>query len=162
MSRSRFKAARAADPEAKLYVNHYNVERDGSKMRALYDLIASPKREGAPIDGIGLQSHFVTASAPRDIQSVMEKFAGLGIDVALTELDLRICLPADDRALAAQAADNYASISPACRSIASACAQATLISPSRSSPSNASRFILTVNKKPIRGSNPQNTLEKGG
>ena len=53
------KAARAADPDAKLYINDYNVETDGPKMRALYDLVASLKRAGAPIDGVGLQSHFV-------------------------------------------------------------------------------------------------------
>jgi endo-1,4-beta-xylanase len=108
------KAARAADPGAKLYVNDYNVETDGPKMRALYDLVASLKRAGAPIDGVGLQSHFVAGAVPKDIQSVMEKFAGLGVDVAVTELDLRVRLPADDRALAAQAAD-YASIVRACR-----------------------------------------------
>ena len=109
-----FKAARAADPGAKLYVNDYNVETDGPKMRALCDLVASLKRAGAPIDGVGLQSHFVAGAAPKDIQSVMEKFAGLGVDVAVTELDLRIRLPADDKALATQAAD-YASIVRACR-----------------------------------------------
>jgi endo-1,4-beta-xylanase len=108
------KAARAADPGAKLYVNDYNVETEGLKMRALYDLVASLKRAGAPIDGVGLQSHFVAGAVPKDIQSVMEKFAGLGVDVAVTELDLRIRLPADDTALATQAAD-YASIVRACR-----------------------------------------------
>src|SRR5271165_1028790 len=108
------KAARAADPAARLYINDYNVESDGPKMRALYDLVASLKRAGAPIDGVGLQSHFVSGHAPRDIQSVMEKFASLGVDVAVTELDLRVRLPADAGALAAQAAD-YAHIVGACR-----------------------------------------------
>ena len=58
------KAARAADPDAKLYVNDYNVETEGPKMRALYDLVASLKAAGAPIDGVGLQSHFVAGAAP--------------------------------------------------------------------------------------------------
>ena len=108
------KAARAADPEAKLYVNDYNVETEGPKMRALYDLIASLKRAGAPIDGVGLQSHFVAGAAPADIQPVMQQFAALGVDVAVTELDLRIRLPADLKSLAVQAAD-YASVARACR-----------------------------------------------
>jgi endo-1,4-beta-xylanase len=108
------RAARAADPGAKLYVNDYNVETDGPKMRALYDLVASLKSAGAPIDGVGLQSHFIAGAVPRDIQSVMEKFAGLGVDVAVTELDLRIRLPADNKALAMQAAD-CAFIVRACR-----------------------------------------------
>ncbi len=108
------KAAHEADPEARLYVNDYNVETDGPKMRALSDLVASLKRAGAPIDGVGLQSHFVGGAAPRDIQSVMEKFAKLGVDVAVTELDLRLRLPPDEKTLATQAAD-YASIARACR-----------------------------------------------
>ena len=53
-------------------------------------------------------------------------------------------------------------ISPACRSIASACANATPIRPSRSSDLKASRFIPTVNQKPIPLSNPPNTQEKRG
>jgi endo-1,4-beta-xylanase len=108
------RAARAADPDAKLYVNDYNVETAGPKMRALYDLVASLKRAGAPIDGVGLQSHFVAGAAPQDIQAVMHEFAALGVDVAVTELDLRIRLPADEKALAAQASD-YASVARACR-----------------------------------------------
>ena len=59
------RAARAADPAAKLYVNDYNVESDGPKMRALFDLVAKLKREGAPIDGVGLQSHFALGVGAR-------------------------------------------------------------------------------------------------
>ena len=109
------RAARAADPDAKLYINDYNVETDGPKMQALYDLVASLKRDGVPIDGVGLQSHFVAGEAPADFRAVLQKFAALGVDVAVTELDLRLRLPADAKALTAQAAD-YASIVAACRS----------------------------------------------
>jgi endo-1,4-beta-xylanase len=108
------KAARAADPAAKLYINDYNIETDRPKMRALYDLVAELKRDGAPIDGVGLQSHFIAGSVPADLQPVMQKFAALGVDVAVTELDLRMRVPADDRALSAQA-DDYAFVVSACR-----------------------------------------------
>ena len=108
------KAAHAADPRAKLYVNDYDVETDGPKMRALYNLVASLKRSGVPIDGVGLQSHFISGAVPKDIQFVMEKFAGLGVDVAVTELDLRVRLPAGGKAILEQAAD-YASVVRACR-----------------------------------------------
>ena len=109
------RAARAADPDAKLYINDYNVETDGPKMQALYDLVATLKRDGVPIDGVGLQSHFIGGEAPADFRAVLQKFAALGVDVAVTELDLRLRLPADAHALTAQAAD-YASIVSACRS----------------------------------------------
>jgi endo-1,4-beta-xylanase len=108
------RAARAADPDAKLYINDYNVETDSPKMRALYDLVASLKRAGEPIDGVGLQSHFIAGKMPADFQAVMEKFAALGVDVAVTELDLRIPLPADEKALSAQAAD-FANVIHACK-----------------------------------------------
>jgi endo-1,4-beta-xylanase len=110
------KAARVADPGAKLYVNDYGVETDGPKMRALYNLVASLKRADVPIDGVGLQSHFVAGAVPKDIESVMEKFARLGVDVAVTELDIRVRLPADDKAILAQAAD-FGSVVRACRSV---------------------------------------------
>ena len=109
------RAARAADPDAKLYVNDYGDETAGPKMRALLDLVASLKRDGVPIDGVGLQSHFVAGAAPADLGAVMAEFAALGVDVAVTELDLRIRLPADQPALKAQAA-GYGSVVRACRS----------------------------------------------
>ena len=109
------RAARAADPDAKLYINDYNIETNGPKMQALYDLVASLKRDGVPIDGVGLQSHFVSGAAPADFRAVLQKFAALGVDVAVTELDLRLRLPADASELPTQAAD-YASIVAACRS----------------------------------------------
>jgi endo-1,4-beta-xylanase len=109
-------AARAADPSAKLYINDYNVETTGPKMRALYDLVASLRRAGAPIDGVGLQSHFIAGHAPSDLRKVMEEFAALGVEVAVTELDVRVKTPPDAQSLAAQAAD-YAAVVGACRAV---------------------------------------------
>ncbi len=44
---------------------------------------------GVPLDGVGLQSHFVLGRVPADLQYVMAKFAALGVEVAITELDVR-------------------------------------------------------------------------
>jgi endo-1,4-beta-xylanase len=107
-------AARAADPDAKLYINDYNVETAGPKMRALHDLVASLKQGGVPIDGVGLQSHFVSGSAPADVAAVMADFAALGVDVAVTELDLRIRMPVSKQSLLTQAAE-YGAVVRACR-----------------------------------------------
>ncbi|HXZ14559.1 MAG TPA: endo-1,4-beta-xylanase [Roseiarcus sp.] len=109
-----FAAARQADPDAKLYVNDYNVETDGAKMRALYGLVSKLKREGVPIDGVGLQSHFVLGSVPADLSAVMRAFASLGVDVAVTELDIRIRLPASAADVERQA-EEYAFVVDACR-----------------------------------------------
>jgi endo-1,4-beta-xylanase len=110
------RAAREADPDAKLYINDYNVETAGPKMRALYDLVASLRRAGAPIDGVGLQSHFIAGHTPSDLRMVMEEFAALGVDLALTELDVRVKTPPDAQSLAVQAAD-YAAVVGACRAV---------------------------------------------
>jgi len=107
------RAARAADPQAKLYINDYNVESAGPKMRALYELAASLKRKGAPLDGVGFESHLVAGSPLGDMREVMQAFADLGVDVAVTELDLRIKTPPDAKALDTQAAD-YAKVIGAC------------------------------------------------
>ena len=52
------RAARAADPEAKLYINDYDIEASGPKFYALFKLVAALKSAGLPVDGIGLESHF--------------------------------------------------------------------------------------------------------
>ena len=111
------RAARAADSRAKLYINDYNVETVGPKMRALFDLVASLKRRGAPLDGVGFQSHFVAGRTPDDMREVMQAFADLGVDVAVTELDVRIKLPPDPQSLDAQAAD-YSKAIRACLGVA--------------------------------------------
>jgi endo-1,4-beta-xylanase len=110
-------AARAADPEAKLYINEYNVEFAGLKFAALYALLASLKSSGAPIDGVGLQGHFVLGRVPSDLRETIAKFAALGLDVAITELDIRVKLPADAKSLAEQAED-YRTVVEACLAVA--------------------------------------------
>ncbi|THD50094.1 MAG: endo-1,4-beta-xylanase [Bradyrhizobium sp.] len=107
------RAAHEADPDAKLYINDYGVETAGPKTEALFNLVAALKREGVPLDGVGFQCHFVAGSAPDDLADVMGRFATLGVDVAVTELDLRIPLPVTSGALERQA-DDYASVVAAC------------------------------------------------
>ena len=109
-----FETARKADPAAKLYINDYDIETAGPKMRALLDLVAKLKQAGTPIDGVGLQSHFSVGGVPPDFEATLATFAGLGVNVAVTELDIRIRLPADTTARDRQAAD-YGRVAAACR-----------------------------------------------
>lgn len=85
-----FTAARAADPDAKLYINDYNVEGTGAKADGLYTLVSSLLSAGVPVDGIGMQAHLIVGSVPTTIQENIERFAALGLEVALTELDIRM------------------------------------------------------------------------
>jgi len=110
------RAARAADPDAKLYVNDYNIEGVGAKSDAMYNLVSSLLQQGVPLDGVGIQGHIVLGQIPPTMRQNIQRFADLGLDVAITELDIRMRTPADDAALAAQAAD-YTAVTDACLAV---------------------------------------------
>ncbi|HEX8867440.1 MAG TPA: endo-1,4-beta-xylanase [Lentzea sp.] len=99
-----FRWARAADPSAKLYINDYNTEGINAKSNAVYNLVRSLKQQGVPIDGVGIQTHLATQYGfPSSFRQNIERFAALGVDVAITEADVRIQLPADSAKLNQQA-----------------------------------------------------------
>ncbi len=110
------RAAHAADPSAKLYLNDYNIEGTGAKSNAMYALVQSLKSQGVPIDGVGFESHFILGQVPSSLQSNLQRFAALGVDVAITELDDRIQLPATSANLTTQAGD-YAAVVNACLAV---------------------------------------------
>jgi endo-1,4-beta-xylanase len=110
-------AARAADPAARLYINDYNVEGVNAKSTALYNLVRSLKEQGVPIDGVGLQAHLIVGQVPATLQQNIQRFADLGVDVAITELDIRMTLPSDSAKLTQQAAD-YKAVMNACVAVA--------------------------------------------
>ncbi|MEV4108482.1 endo-1,4-beta-xylanase [Nonomuraea sp. NPDC049695] len=85
-----FRTARAADPAAKLCYNDYNIDdANAAKTRAVYNMVADFKQRGVPIDCVGLQSHFNSASpVPGNYQQNIQQFANLGVDVQITELDI--------------------------------------------------------------------------
>jgi endo-1,4-beta-xylanase len=99
------RTARAADPNAKLYLNDYNIEGSGAKSNAMYSLVSSLKSQGVPIDGVGFESHFIVGQVPSTMQANMQRFAALGLDVAVTELDDRTQLPASTATINQQATD---------------------------------------------------------
>ncbi|WP_327596397.1 endo-1,4-beta-xylanase [Streptomyces chartreusis] len=84
-----FRTARAADPAAKLCYNDYNTDGVNAKSNAVYNLVRDFKSRGVPIDCVGFQSHFNSASpVPSDYQANLQRFADLGVDVQITELDI--------------------------------------------------------------------------
>jgi endo-1,4-beta-xylanase len=99
------RTAHAADPSAKLYLNDFNIEGENAKSNAMFNLVQSLKAQGVPIDGVGLESHFILGQVPSTMLANMQRFAALGVDVAVTELDVRITLPASSANLQQQASD---------------------------------------------------------
>ncbi|CAL9340417.1 Endo-1,4-beta-xylanase A [Streptomyces sp. enrichment culture] len=111
-----FKAARAADPDVKLYYNDYNIEGIGPKSDAVYEMVKSFKAQGIPIDGVGMQAHLIAGQVPASLQENIRRFADLGVDVALTELDIRMTLPRT-AAKDAQQATDYGAVVEACLAV---------------------------------------------
>lgn len=111
-----FRAARKADPSAKLYINDYNTDGTGAKSTFTYELVKRLLAKGVPIDGIGAQAHLISGSVPSSLQENWAKFASLGVDVAITELDIRITLPVTEAKLQQQKKD-YAAVTKACLAI---------------------------------------------
>jgi endo-1,4-beta-xylanase len=99
------RTARSTDPGAKLYLNDFNIEGTGAKSNAMFNLVSSLKQQGVPIDGVGFESHFIVGQIPSSLQSNMQRFANLGVDVAITELDVRMPTPASTANLNQQATD---------------------------------------------------------
>jgi endo-1,4-beta-xylanase len=85
-----FRTAHAADPNAKLCYNDYNIEAWAqAKTQAVYQMVKDFKARGVPIDCVGFQAHFDKNSpVPGDFSRTMTNFAALGVEVQITELDI--------------------------------------------------------------------------
>ncbi|EWS80409.1 1,4-beta-xylanase [Brachybacterium phenoliresistens] len=89
-----FRWARAADPQAQLFFNDYNVDGINPKSDAYYALIQELLADGVPVDGFSTQGHLSTRYGfPGDLADNLQRFADLGLRTAVTELDVRMDLP---------------------------------------------------------------------
>lgn len=112
-----FRWARLADPRATLYVNDYNIEGLGPKSDAMYALVAGLRRRGVPVGGVGVQGHLdIQYGFPGGVTENLRRFVDLGVDVALTEVDVRMPLPVTPEKLATQA-DYYRRLVDACLAV---------------------------------------------
>lgn len=109
-----FRWAHQADPRALLFYNDYNIEGMGAKSDAVYALVKQLRAEGVPINGVGAQGHLDTQYGfPNQMQQNLQRFADLGLKVALTEVDVRTTLPVTTPEQLAQNAD-YSQMLAAC------------------------------------------------
>jgi len=88
-----FRWAHEADPDAVLFLNDYNAEGINEKTDAYYDLAQRLLADGVPLSGFGAQGHLsLLYGFDTSIQANFERFAALGLQVAVTEADVRIPL----------------------------------------------------------------------
>lgn len=142
-----FRAAKAADPTAKLYINDYNLDYAGGKVNAMVALVTRLIAAGVPIDGIGSQAHLIVNNgAIPYMHQPLASLAATGLEVALTELDIRMTLPSDATKLADQSS-NYQTAVYACKRTANCVGVTTWgVSDKVYPPSFFSRFETCVNK----------------
>ena len=119
-----FRAARAADPNAELWLNEIDAEKVVERGDALVALVRDLKARGVPVDGVGLESHFIDGPPPPGrIKSLIERLRALDVEVAITELDIPVDDSTDPTAYDRQAA-SYAQVVGEC--LAAGCAEITL------------------------------------
>ncbi len=87
-----FRLARSADPKAMLFYNDYSGEGLGAKSDRIFELVKGLKQSGVPIDGVGLQMHVEASGYPTtgDLATNIQRLAGLGLLVNISEMDVRI------------------------------------------------------------------------
>ena len=82
-----FEQARAADPDAVLFLNDYNLENIPRKGATFLRLVERLMTLGAPIGGIGTQSHLDIEIPAGRITSFIKDAGSLGLPIHVSELD---------------------------------------------------------------------------
>jgi endo-1,4-beta-xylanase len=120
-----FRMALAADPKTKLYYNDYNLEYGSAKAKGAIRITKLIQSYGLRIDGVGLQAHMTSESTPTQntptpsraqLAAVLKSFTDLNVDVAYTELDIRMNTPANAQKLKTNA-EAYARMVGSCMDV---------------------------------------------
>ena len=83
-----YHTAHKADPDAKLFYNDFNIERDTAKLDGVIAMVEEFKANDVPIHGIGFQMH-IRMETPEDaIEYALKKVAKTGLLVHISELDI--------------------------------------------------------------------------
>ena len=118
-----FELAHGADPGAVLFLNDYNLETNPKKRASFLGLAEALLKAGAPLGGLGTQTHVAADLAPGAITAALKDLASLGLKVRISEMDVslagaRAFLAAPDdlrhrqAALYAEAAEAFAALPP--------------------------------------------------
>ena len=94
-----FRWAHEEDPDALLFLNDFAIEGTTVFSDFMYDLVRGLLQQGVPIHGVGMQGHFTIYPQPpvESIRQNIQRFCALGLQVQITELDVRDDGPVSQR-----------------------------------------------------------------
>jgi endo-1,4-beta-xylanase len=102
-----FQFAAEADPDAELYYNDYSMALPGRR-QGVIDMVKNLQAQGVKVDGIGMQGHLmIDHPSLEDFETSLLAFAGLGVHIMITELDVSV-LPFPTRNVGADVSLNIA------------------------------------------------------
>lgn len=93
-----FIAARAGDPDVKLFYNDFNLSSSGTKRQQVLNMVEDfqTRTVPVPIDGIGLQMHIqFDWPSTNDMTTAINAYAATGLLIHFSELDIK-ANPNDD------------------------------------------------------------------
>lgn len=83
-----FEFARTYAPNAKLFVNDYNLESNPAKLAELINFVKYIDENGAHVDGIGTQMHVNVNISKEQVDAMFKTLAATGKLIRITELDV--------------------------------------------------------------------------
>ena len=102
-----FQWAHQADPKARLFYNDYSAEDTNAKSDFIYAMVKQMLADGAPIHGVGLQMHLtnnVNYPSATGLANNIQRLTGLGLEVIVTEMDVRLPVDSNGNASASDLA----------------------------------------------------------
>lgn len=85
-----FHHAREADPDAVLFLNDYNLENRPAKRATFMKLVEALLKAGAPLGGIGTQTHIAADLPPGRISEAIKDLASFGLPIHVSEMDVSL------------------------------------------------------------------------
>lgn len=86
-----FHHAKEADPNAVLFINDYHLENNPTKRATFMRTVERLLKAGAPIGGIGTQSHLdLDFTRPGLCRTAVRELAGFGLPIHVSELDISL------------------------------------------------------------------------
>ena len=83
-----FRYAHEADPDAILFYNDFNLERDLDKFESMMSIVTDFQSREVPISGIGFQMHIRMDIPNSIIAETLKRAADTGLQIHLSEVDI--------------------------------------------------------------------------